>query len=151
MVVPLRNKHEIEQKQIEFVDDVKQKCNNEFIKAELVYLFGSHANQTQTNFSDIDFAFLFDSKFDNHKLFNIRLDLISSLQKKIKKDVDVIILNLAPPLLKFEAINGILLYKRNEKIRVEFEVKTIDEYLDTKYLRKVNSHYLFKRISEYNV
>jgi predicted nucleotidyltransferase len=130
---------------------IKNNCNHIFRNAELVYLFGSFAKSTYTNFSDIDLAFLFNSKFGKHKLFEIRLNLIGALQRIIKKDIDLAILNFAPPLLKFEAINGILLYEKSRKIRVDFEVKTIREYLDTKYIRIINSQYLFHRISEFNV
>ena len=138
-------------KQSKLISKLKTTCAAIFRKAELVYLFGSFAKGTNTVLSDIDFAFLFDSRYDKHELFEIRLDLISSLQKLMTEEVDVVILNLAPPLLKFEAINGILLHEKNRATKVAFEVKTINEYLDTKYLRKVQSQYLFKRISEYDI
>ncbi|MDD1777950.1 MAG: nucleotidyltransferase domain-containing protein [Candidatus Helarchaeota archaeon] len=144
-----QEKNELEQKK--FLNMIKNNCNHIFQKAELVYLFGSFAKSTYTSLSDIDFAFLFASKFDKHKLFEIRLNLIGALQKIIKKEVDIVTLNLAPPLLKFEAINGILLHEKNSSIRIDFEVKTIHEYLDTKSIRIINSQYLFHRISEFNV
>jgi predicted nucleotidyltransferase len=144
-----QEKNEYEQKTILYM--IKNNCNHIFQKAELVYLFGSFAKSTYTRFSDMDLAFLFASQFDKHKLFEIRLNLIGALQKIIKKEVDIVILNLAPPLLKFEAINGILLHEKSRSIRIDFEVKTIHEYLDTKYIRIINSQYLFQRISEFNV
>jgi len=147
----LKNQKKIEYEQKNIVSMFKTTYNYIFQKAELVYLFGSFAKSTFTRFSDIDFAFLYDSKFDKHKLFEIRLDLIGALQQILKKEVDVVILNFAPPLLRFEAINGILLYEKNRQIRVDFEVKIIQEYLDTKYIRIIDSQYLFRRISEYNV
>ncbi|TFF86044.1 MAG: nucleotidyltransferase domain-containing protein [Promethearchaeota archaeon] len=133
------------------ISEIKNKCQSIFEKAKLVYLFGSYAKGTNTDLSDLDLAFLFrDTKIDQNST-EIRLDLIHSLKVILNRDVDVIILNKATPLLKFEAINGICLYEKSTRDRILFEFVTINEYLDTKFLRKIQSHYLFERISEYNV
>jgi hypothetical protein len=46
-------------------------------------------------------------------------------------NVDLTILNISPPLLKFQIIkNGRVIYCRSEESRIKFEAKSICEYLD---------------------
>lgn len=59
------------------------------------------------------------------------LHLVDELSKILGNDVDLIILNRAPPLLKHQVIkHGKLVYCRDEKSRIEFEARAQDEYLD---------------------
>lgn len=62
------------EKQMDLAVDIKNKCKMIFGKADLVYLFGSYAKGTNNKLSDIDFAFLFDDKYNNSKLFDLRLE-----------------------------------------------------------------------------
>ena len=122
---------------------IREKCFSIFKEFDLVYLFGSLAKGRRTPLSDIDLGFLVNRKVD---LFETRIDLIGKLTEILHEEIDVVILDTAPPLLKFEVLKGILLFQRDERIRIEFEVKTRNEYYDTKYLRRVQSQYLFVRM-----
>jgi hypothetical protein len=62
-----------------------------------------------------------------------------------RSDIDVVILNTAPPLLKQRAIAGRVLYCRDELARVRFEVAARREYFDTKPLRDAQDRALLER------
>ncbi|MEM2485211.1 MAG: nucleotidyltransferase domain-containing protein [Candidatus Caldarchaeum sp.] len=98
----------------------------------IAYLFGSHASGDQTAESDVDIAVLLST---SHKVLDLDyyLHLVNELSKLLGGDVDLIILNMAPPLLKHQVIkNGVVVYCRDEKTRIEFEARAEDEYLDFK-------------------
>lgn len=95
----------------------------------VAYLFGSYAKETHTTKSDIDIAILLSEV--PKKLLDHYLHLVNKLSKILGNDVDLIILNTSPPLLKYQVIkHGKLVYSRNEKVRIEFEARTQNEYLD---------------------
>ncbi len=62
--------------------------------------------------------------------------------------VDVVILNDAPPLLTYEGViqGGRLLFEQDRLVRIRFEVRTFQEYVDTAPLREVQSRYLKEAI-----
>ncbi|MEM3398050.1 MAG: nucleotidyltransferase domain-containing protein [Nitrososphaerota archaeon] len=97
----------------------------------VAYLFGSYARGDQTAESDIDIAVLLSTP--SHRVLEYYLHLINELSRVSGGEVDLIILNTAPPLLKHQVIkNGIVVYRRDEKTRIEFEARAEDEYLDFK-------------------
>ncbi|HUY01026.1 MAG TPA: nucleotidyltransferase domain-containing protein [Candidatus Deferrimicrobium sp.] len=124
---------------------IRERCLSIFSEFSLVYLFGSLAKRRLTPLSDIDIGILINKKCD---FFNLQIELIGKFMDVLHEEVDVVILDTAPPLLKFEVIKGILLFQRDDKTRIEFEVKVRNEYYDTQYLRQVQSKYLFERIGE---
>lgn len=106
-------------------------------KLSLVYQFGSQVSKTNTNFkSDYDFALLLDDKISSlsTSVF-FKASLISRLERLLKiTPIDLVILNIAPPILSYDIIKlGILLYKKNDAIRSDFEAKTVRSYLDFKF------------------
>ena len=59
------------------------------------------------------------------------LRLVDGLSKILERDVDLVILNMAPPLLKYQVIkNGLVICSRDEAARVRFEARALSEYLD---------------------
>lgn len=98
-------------------------------RVSVAYLFGSHAKQTQTTQSDIDIAILLSET--PKKLLEYYLHLTDKLSKMLGDQVDLIILNDAPPLLKHQVIkNGKTVYTRSEEARITFEARAQSEYLD---------------------
>jgi len=89
------------------------------------YLFGSYADETFTDRSDVDVAVYFKD-YD----FNKHLELMSKISKITQKDTDLVVLNKAKNLYLLEDIisKGILL-KDSEK-RIDFELRKHHEYLD---------------------
>jgi hypothetical protein len=105
----------------------------------LAYLFGSQATGQTGPLSDIDIAVYFDETLGNDERFDLRLVVLGELTDLFKTDeIDLVVLNDAPPLLAHRIIkDGTLLFCGNDKLRVEHEVKVIMKYLDWKpYLDK---------------
>ncbi|MCK4478089.1 nucleotidyltransferase domain-containing protein [Candidatus Bathyarchaeota archaeon] len=95
----------------------------------IAYLFGSYAKGTQTTESDVDIAVLLSET--PQKMLEYYLHLVNELSRVLGNNVDLIILNTAPPLLKHQTIkHGKLVYCRDEKARIEFEARAQNEYLD---------------------
>lgn len=109
------------------------------------YLFGSQATGTATALSDVDFAVVFEPGVSASG--DVQAALISDLMLVLRRsDIDVVILNAAPPLLKERAISrGRLVYCRDDVARVRFEVATRREYFDTQPLRAAQDQALLDR------
>ncbi|KGG79483.1 DNA polymerase beta [Caloranaerobacter azorensis H53214] len=107
-----------------------------FSKGNIVfaYVFGSCARNTMTENSDIDIAiYLKDKEISIDDYLSLKVEL----EDKIKKEIDLVILNEAQPLVKHEVfIEGIRLFSRDETLESNFKVHTVFEYEDTKKLRE---------------
>ncbi len=69
------------------------------------------------------------------------------LNKFFPAELDIVCLNHATSLLKYEVIRyGQLLYAENEPERIDFEVSAIKEYIDERPLRNLYNEALYKRI-----
>lgn len=98
-------------------------------RVTVAYLFGSRARKIQTPESDIDIAVLLSET--PKKMLQYYLHLTSRLSRIIGNEVDLVILNDSPPLLKHQVIKyGRILYLRNEEARIAFEARAQSEYLD---------------------
>jgi hypothetical protein len=98
-------------------------------RVTVAYLFGSRARKIQTPESDIDIAVLLSET--PKKMLQYYLHLTSGLSRIIGNEVDLVILNDSPPLLKHQVIKyGRILYFRNEEARIAFEARAQSEYLD---------------------
>lgn len=108
------------------------------------YLFGSTV-QGKTNFeSDIDLAVFLDEK-ERCDLFKKRLSLIEEIQAVLKKPVEVVILNeIKSIFFKFVIIKeGKLIFERDRNQRIDFELKTMQDYYDFRpFIEAYNRAYL---------
>ncbi len=86
------------------------------------YYFGSQATGSATALSDVDIGVLIEAGTSSPG--EMQAALISDLMLVLRRsDIDVVVLNMAPPLLKERAIShGRLIYCRDELARVRFEV-----------------------------
>jgi predicted nucleotidyltransferase len=98
------------------------------------YLFGSQAKGTAGSLSDIDIAVYFDDEVDTTEYFDLKLEVLGEITDLYKTDeVDLVVLNEAPPLLAHRILkDGLLIFSDNEKVRLAFEVKAVLKYLDWK-------------------
>ncbi|MCD6212578.1 MAG: nucleotidyltransferase domain-containing protein [Sulfurovum sp.] len=95
------------------------------------YLFGSYADDTFTDKSDLDVAvYLKDFSLDE------KLSLHHILEKSLQKNVDLLCLNEVKNIYLLEAIitRGLVIKESTE--RDIFEVKTQHSIIDFKYFRK---------------
>lgn len=105
---------------------------NKYDDIRLVFLFGSIATEYYTEASDIDLAILFQAEPDFYYLDNIK----NALSGFIKREIDIVVLNNASPIIKMQALKkGIPLIKKGE-VYEEFFSRTVEEYADLKIVRK---------------
>lgn len=112
--------------------DIIEKCRNILMEYEdiiFAYIFGSYVHgKTRAN-SDVDIAIYLNKKINTETYLKIKADL----SKIFKKEIDLIILNDAVPLLKYQIYkNNILLFTRNKTMESNYKVKTLFEYNDMK-------------------
>jgi len=103
---------------------------------ELAFLFGSVASGSDNAISDIDIALLFavNSVPDG----NIQLKIQDELTYKLQREVDLVILNNASPIIKMQVLRkGKKIYEKTRGAYSNFFVRTINEYDDLKRVRNV--------------
>lgn len=113
-------------------------------RVKFAYLFGSAVTGKTGTLSDLDVAVYLDNRIDQ---FTHRLKLMESLAKILKSEhFDLIVLNHASPLLKYEVVKNGILLKDSPSRRIIFETKVLREYLDTSYLRDIYFHTMKEKI-----
>lgn len=128
--------------------DVIKECKDilmEYEKIIFAYIFGSYVENKMKVDSDIDIAIYLkeDLKPDEYlKIKNILFDIL-------KIEVDLVILNEAPPLLKYEIYKkNILLFTRDKIIESNYKVKTLFEYNDIKRYLDLSYNKTIERLKE---
>ena len=113
----------------------------------LGYLFGSHARGQVWAHSDVDVALLLAGEPDAARCLERRLAAIGGIADVLSTDdVDVVILNQAPPALAYAVLrDGILLFCRDEPARIAFQVRAVNEYLDFKPVLERHERALLQR------
>jgi predicted nucleotidyltransferase len=104
-------------------------CENQQIL--FAYLFGSYADDTANDLSDIDVAVYYDkSKYrmlESEQYLSMKMEL----EGLLKKDVDIIVLNEAKPFLKSRIINKhIKIFSRDTLAESRFISQSLGEYFD---------------------
>jgi predicted nucleotidyltransferase len=100
-------------------------------EVEAAYLFGSTATGRSRRDSDVDVAVLLSEGRSDGSL-TLRLTLMAALGSALgRDDVEVVVLNDAPPLLAHRVLSkGRLVFERSPSARVRFQVRTAGRYLD---------------------
>jgi len=106
----------------------------------LVFLFGSFARGFGTDESDVDVAIMFKKVPDFYEL----CDLEDQLSRCAGKEVDIVTLNTASPIIRMQVLRYGVLVKRDKRTYNDFFVSTFNEYNDLKYLRKEIEENLLK-------
>ena len=71
------------------------------------------------------------------------------LKRELKTKVDVVVLNFAPLLLKYEVLReGVLVHCSDEDLRVDFEVRSLLEFYDLEPLRRRMTQEIFRMVRE---
>ena len=114
------------------------------------YIFGSAALGFTNKESDIDVAVYLDPN-QVKDIFEKRLQLIERCQFLLKKPVDVVILNEERSIFfKFVIIREVkLVFERDHGQRVDFELRTMQEYYDFQpFLEAYNKAYIQRSLQE---
>ena len=91
------------------------------------YLYGSYARSKEHPFSDIDIAV-----YLKENSFNVYMDILGKLPE-IGKEIDLRVLNDAPPLFKYKVIKeGKLLVNKDPELLRQFIYETLIEALEIK-------------------
>jgi hypothetical protein len=115
-------------------------------KIKFAYLFGSFARKDVGPLSDVDIAVYLDDGVD---YFKYRLKLIEGLAKILRtENFDLVMLNDAPSVLKYEIVRNGIVLKDDRAKRVIFETRVLYEYLDTAYLRIVQRRYMKEKLTK---
>ncbi|NLK34526.1 MAG: nucleotidyltransferase domain-containing protein [Gracilibacteraceae bacterium] len=131
---------QLENKLREFINGVDREY-----PIELAYLFGSYARGTENSQSDIDIALLFQNQYTKYEELIIRGQIIDKGLSVFSRPIDLVSLNSAPPLLKYEIIGDSLILK-DSKTRSSFESLAIREYFDFQYYSRIYNEAVISRI-----
>ena len=92
-------------------------------------VFGSFARGDNDTNSDIDIAILLNSSVKN--TFDIQIQHQNNIEKLLKKKVEVQAINSSRVDFSYRVISeGIIIHGYNNPFRVDFEVKTMQNYFD---------------------
>jgi len=99
------------------------------------FLFGSYATERERPCSDIDIALLLE---DNKKGCFPYLDFKIALERSLKANVDLIILNQADETLKYQVRRyGKIIYDADPRLRKKWEILSRKLFQDFLYLHQI--------------
>jgi predicted nucleotidyltransferase len=99
----------------------------------LAFLFGSFAGNQQRPTSDVDIGILFETVPSPATI----QDLNEKISTALKKEVDLLIINQASPILRMQILKkGKVIIKRNKKEFNRFYVQVVNQYDDLKQVRR---------------
>ncbi|MEC9489301.1 MAG: nucleotidyltransferase domain-containing protein [Halanaerobium sp.] len=120
-----------------------QKALAKFSAVQAVYLYGSYAEERANKYSDLDLGVLLDDGYNQM----VKLDILTSLSNKNFTNVDLVILNQAPPLLRYEIVkNNQLIYARDDFDAAGYFSLVIRKYFDFRPYLEIHRKYLKERI-----
>lgn len=109
-------------------------------RVQAIYLFGSAAAGEARPTSDIDLAVLIGERIGLGDELRLRAIAVEELRRD---DIDFVILDNAPPLLRYEVVTrGKRLFARDAAAVDMFEHRAIMTYMDTAHLRRMVSDIL---------
>jgi len=110
-------------------------------EVSLAFIFGSFAEGRLNTESDVDIAILFRVEPDISTL----TDIMNGLSVIVKRDVDIVVLNNASPIIRMQVLRkGRLLKKVDERIYCDFYLRTVKEYDDIKIIRRAQEENILK-------
>lgn len=121
-----------------------------FEELQLVILFGSRARKEEKVDSDLDLAFLLNPGFFKKiNVIDYRLNLINYFSELTGIESDIIFLNSAKPLLKFQILKyGELVYVNDDFDYAGYFSKSLREYFDFKYFKEYHYQKMRERLSK---
>ncbi len=135
-----------------FADGHLEEMNSAFVAhgVVLAYLFGSQAEGMARPSSDVDIAVLLPPSAPREQFPQARLNLTNALMDVFHKDVDLVILNEAPPLLAHQVVKfGRILYEDPvTRPATDFTVYVASRYNDTRPARDLARRYFEERLDE---
>lgn len=114
----------------------------------LAYLYGSQATGKAGTLSDVDIAVLFTRGIEASERFQRVLRLMSDLASLFKRDdVNVLDLDEGTPLLNNNVrVQGRVIFCADERTRIGFMIRALQQYEDTEPMRREQNYYLREKI-----
>lgn len=112
------------------------------IGADIIFLFGSVLSDNFREDSDIDIGIYFESReYDKNSVYDAIIDFFRT------ERIDVAFLNEASPLLLFQVVKKgkPVAYKNYIKL-MEFQLRCLKKYWETRKFRKMKEHVLKKSL-----
>ena len=132
--------------EVKSIIDVNIKKLIEEFNISLIYVFGSYAKGTNTENSDLDIGILINGDTSPMTRLSVLNEMVGILDRE---DIDLIILNEADEVLKFQVIKyGKLIYVRDLTEKVLFEARAMSEYMDMEHFRNTRNKYMDIRFKE---
>lgn len=128
------------------LDKFLEKINEQYA-IEFAYLFGSFATGTYNKTSDIDIAIMFVEKYEPREEAIIKGNTIDMAQKYFQRKLDIVSLNSATPLLRYEIVREGIPIKESKK-RATFESLALREYFDFKYYADIYNKAIIEAIKK---
>jgi predicted nucleotidyltransferase len=119
------------------VHDLENVCRrlSDDPRVQAIYLFGSAAAGEAREDSDIDLAVMTGKRIGLGDELRLRAIAVEELRRD---DIDFVILDHAPPLLRYEVVTrGRRLFARDAAAVDMFEHRSIMTYMDTAHLRRM--------------
>lgn len=110
-------------------------------RVQAIYGFGSRARGKPGRRSDVDLGVLLvsDEPLSLREELLLRAEVVEELRRD---DIDLVILNQAPPLLAYEVVAAdCRLFSRDDKVSDRFEARTAMRCFDTEWLRRTQQRY----------
>ena len=124
-------------------------CARMTFAVQCAYLFGSVARTEEGPLSDLDLAVLFDDDVPASRRLEQAAEIVEEAERMTGRQVDILILNEAPPALRYRVVcDGRVLYARDERGRIAFEARALDEFLDFKPTLALYDRLLLARARE---
>ena len=114
----------------------------QLIGADVIFLFGSVLSDSFREDSDIDIGVYFEStRYDKNSVCDTIIDFFRT------ERIDIAFLNEASPLLLYQVVKkGKPVAYRNYTMLVEFRLRCLKQYWETKKFRKMKEYLLKKSL-----
>lgn len=136
----------------EIDDDARRRLSEALDKEGVIaaMLIGSQARGEAGPLSDVDIAVWHEPDMGWKQSWDLQLSLIGAAQDALKtNEVDIVILNEAPPLMQHRAIrDAVRLVERDQAQRIRFETKAVLDYFDTAPLRLARKENVKRQLRE---
>ncbi len=126
--------------------DSLRRCLEKHPAIELAVLFGSRARGSGSSSSDVDIGLSLVNDGDSR---TARRQIEAELGQAARRDVDVIVMDEAPPLLRFEiARDGQLLIERRPYAWADFKARAMIDWWDWEPVARRVNRYIIQELRE---
>ena len=118
------------------LESIIPELTKRFPAIEVLYLFGSRADGAAATGSDIDIA-VYISPDELEKQPLIDLEIEGYIEKVLKKEVDVVVMQRVSPILQHQVISRReRLFEANPERRAALEVISFKQYVDVRHYQQ---------------